>query len=520
VAGVPVRAHREGSNITVSVYTNEAGDYSFPDWSEVTPAKYTVSIEQPDFQTARHEGVEVPSGGGAKVDFSLDSRAPTLADMSAAEIIAGLPGTDEQKFLLIQCDNCHALQWALLRPRPKQEWVQVITRMLGKRASSRNTPGTRANTQMQYIEPMAEYLAQIRGLGSSGDLPFKPLPRPTSAASTNIVVTEYDVPRGGTHERYMLRGDPNFVWPHDIILNADYGYYTDHFSHRLGRLDKKTGEVKEFPFEPPPGTGRQPFRQVAGEIGFPGRPGAGPHELLFDSQGRPIIGMAGATVRFDPKTETFTSWTPGDGMFGLTPDDHVWVVEDDGPLHRLDTSTGKVDEFMLPKMDGIYDIEADNKGRAIVDVWGNGFLRVFDPATKKHTDYPTPTPGSGPRRGDMDSKNNHWVALYWAGALARFNSDTGEVKEYPLVPGSKPFGPPFASPYSAAVDEKNQLAWTTDFNNGRIYSFDIKTEKMTEHLMPLRYEVRDVTVDKFAERPTMWLPAYRPPAKMVKVVLR
>ena len=34
LAGVPVRAHRENSNIAVSVYTDSRGDYSFPAWSD------------------------------------------------------------------------------------------------------------------------------------------------------------------------------------------------------------------------------------------------------------------------------------------------------------------------------------------------------------------------------------------------------------------------------------------------------------------------------------------------------
>ena len=46
----------------------------------------------------------------------------------------------------------------------------------------------------------------------------------------------------------MLRGDRRFVWPHDVIMNDKYAYYTDHFSYLLGRIDLKTGEAKELPF--------------------------------------------------------------------------------------------------------------------------------------------------------------------------------------------------------------------------------------------------------------------------------
>jgi len=38
--------------------------------------------------------------------------------------------------------------------------------------------------------------------------------------------------------------------------------------------------------------------------------------------------------------------------------------------------------------------------------------------------------------------------------------------------------------------------------------------------MAAPYEVRDMANDETAERPTSWIPAYRPPAKMVRVQLR
>jgi hypothetical protein len=93
------------------------------------------------------------------------------------------------------------------------------------------------------------------------------------------------------------------------------------------------------------------------------------------------------------------------------------------------------------------------------------------------------------------------------------------VKEYSLIPDHRPFGPPFVSPYSLAVDDKNQIVWTNDFNSRRTYKVDIKTGQSTEYYMPLPYEVRDLTVEETASRPTVWIPAYRPPSKMVKIEL-
>ena len=522
VGGVPIRAHKQGSNITAVVYTNANGDYSFPEWADISPGEYSVAIKLAEFEPVNRTDVVLTEGETLTLDMSLQSRTPSVMDATATDIVMALPGTDEEKFLFIQCDNCHSLQWALRQPRPRDEWEAIVKRMFGVRRSQSDTPGTMANGQQKNIEPLVNYLAKIRGPETAGqEIPFDLQPRPTDDASTNIVVTEYDIPRQGEHDPYLLRADNKYAWPHDIIVDEKYGYYTDHFTHMMGRLDKQTGEVKEFFFDLPPGTGRpKQFVAREGEVGYPGRPGGGPHDILFDSQGRPVMGMRNVTVRFNPETETFTTWQPGGGMFGLDPMDNVWVVEDEGNLYRLNMPTGEVTEFKIPAVDGIYDIEADSQGQALIDVWGNGFFRLFDPETETFKDIPTLTPGSGPRRGDMTSDDKHWVALYWAGRLAMFDARTGEVAEYPLVPGSEPFGPPFVSPYSAAVDEKNQLVWTTDFNASKIYLFDIKTETMTPFFMPEPYEVRDVTVDKHAERPTLWIPAYRAPSKMVKVQLR
>ena len=507
VAAIPVRAHRANSNMTVSVYTNSRGEYSFPAWSDVAPGSYSVVIQLPDFQPLTRDGVTLAAGKTTRVDLTLQPRQPTLADASASEIVAALPGTDEQKHLFIQCDNCHSLQWALRNPKTKEEWLQTVRRMAGRRGNLEK-PGTKAFGQKKYLEPLADYLASIRGPGSSDQIPFRMRPRPTGDASTRIVVTEYDIPRGGQHDIYTIRRDLKYVWPHDIIMDENYAYYTDHYSPYFGRLNKKTGEVKEYRYDMP---------QRAGGEGGGGMGEGGTHDIQWDSQHRVLFGMGGATLRYDPKTEQFTSWPSGGGMFGVDPQDGVWSVVDEGELSRLDTRTGEIKKHQLPAVDGIYDHEVDSKGRSIINVWDEAKFRLFDPKMEKFTDYPTPTPQSGPRRGDMDSHDRQWVGLYWAGLLGMFDANTGEVKEYDIVPDSKPFGPPFPAPYSAAVDEKNQFVWTSDFNSSRIYRFDMKTEKMTEYFMPLPYEVRDLTVDKTAERPTVWIPAYRPPSKMVKI---
>src|SRR5947209_6024340 len=162
LAGIPIKAHRDNSSITVAVYTDTKGEYSFPSWSDLTPGSYSVGVELPDFEHVA-QPVAVAAGKAAKADFTLKAKPLAYEDATASEIIAGLPGTDQQKVLFSQCSNCHTLQWALQIPRSKEQWVKVI-RMMAGRAADDDSPRSYDFSQMQYIEPLADYLVSIRGL--------------------------------------------------------------------------------------------------------------------------------------------------------------------------------------------------------------------------------------------------------------------------------------------------------------------------------------------------------------------
>ena len=519
LAGIPIKARRDNSPITVAVYTDAKGEYSFPTWSDLAPGSYSVAVELPDFERTA-QLVTIAEGKPAKIDFTLKSKPLAYEDATTSEIIAALPGTDHEKVLFSQCGNCHTLQWALLTPRTKEEWAKTIKRMAG-RAAEEHTPGTYAFSQQQFIEPLAEYLASIRGPGSSDKIPFKQRPRPTDAASTNLVVTEYALPRGGERELYMIRGDRRFVWPHDVIMNDKYAYFTDHFAYGLGRVDRNTGEAKFMPFKLPPGAGRE-ARAAGGADGRPGDPGGGTHELQFDHQGNVLIGMDNGLVKYDPNTGEFISWGTGRPMFGLDSAGNVWSMPKNGELIKVDTTVeaSKPTTFLIPKNKGIYDTDTDSKGRTHIYIWREGKIALFDPKTVEYSEYKTPTPMAGPRRGQIDGQDRLWAAEFYAGQLAMFDPDKKVIKEYPLINGTKPYTAPYAAPYSTSADSKNQIVWTNDFNSTRLYRIDMNTGQSTEYMTPSNYEMRDLKVDTAAERPTVWIPAYRPPSKLVKIQVR
>jgi streptogramin lyase len=213
----------------------------------------------------------------------------------------------------------------------------------------------------------------------------------------------------------------------------------------------------------------------------------------------------------------------GRAMFGLDPDGNVWFQQrNNGQVVKIDTHSTelKTTSYVVPKNIGIYDTDTDSKGRTDLYVWREGKVAIFDPKSLEYTEYKTPTPMAGPRRGQIDGQNRLWAAEFYAGQILMFDPDKKLLKEYPLVPGTEPYTAPFAEPYSASVDDKNQIVWTHDFSSGRLYRIDTNTGQSTEYMTPSNYEVRDLKVDTNAPRPTVWVPAYRPPSKLVKIQVR
>ena len=77
---------------------------------------------------------------------------------------------------------------------------------------------------------------------------------------------------------------------------------------------------------------------------------------------------------------------------------------------------------------------------------------------------------------------------------------------------------PYAAPYDVAVDNYNKTVWTNDFNNNRVFRFDMQTEKVTEFLLPeADVEIRHLYVDGSTTPATLWIPDYSPPGKILKL---
>ena len=120
--------------------------------------------------------------------------------------------------------------------------------------------------------------------GEKWSYDLKTLPRPKGKA-TQVVVTTYDMPRKDSA-------------PHDTARDADgIVWFSDFQAPVIGRLDPKTGEVKEIPI---------PIQKPL-DKGFP----TGSLQIALDQAGNVYAGTMGQAqvVRYEPKTGKMQTWT-------------------------------------------------------------------------------------------------------------------------------------------------------------------------------------------------------------------
>ena len=280
----------------------------FPVSLQVAVISTAGRIKVAEFEPVQKEAVNITSQESMQLDFDLQSRSASFDELTTSELLLALPGTDKWKITVARCSNCHNLQFALQRRRDRADWLQTIEKMRG----FTNSGLTRSEEEVREIlrethdlnHELADYLTLVRG-PDSPDLPHQLFPRPAEDASTGLVVTEYQIPRGA--DSVIIRGDQRGAWPHDVMPEPSgrYVWYTDHFTNVLGRLEPESGEIKEFPYPHAVPEKKQ-----------------GAHKLLIDKDGNIWFGEGwqGAIGKFDPRTEQFTQWTDSDSghaMFGF-----------------------------------------------------------------------------------------------------------------------------------------------------------------------------------------------------------
>jgi virginiamycin B lyase len=127
--GVVVSAKQAGSTITVSVISNQQGNFNFPS-GRLEPGSYTLRIRAAGYELDGPRTVDV-GPQGAPVAIKLRKARNLAAQLTSGEWLMSIPGTIEQKNMLDRCTSCHTLE----RPIKSTYDADALTGVLQRMAS-------------------------------------------------------------------------------------------------------------------------------------------------------------------------------------------------------------------------------------------------------------------------------------------------------------------------------------------------------------------------------------------------
>jgi virginiamycin B lyase len=493
--GVVVSAKKDGSTITVSVVSDAKGRFAFPA-SRLEPGHYALKARAAGYELDGASSAEVLSGAEAKADIRLRKAKNLAAQLTNAEWMSSMPGTDEQKRFLLNCNSCHTVERIMKSSYDADGFMQIFQRMAGYYPGSTPLkPQRLAGKAARDVErggngrKTAEWLATVNlSQQPTWSFPLKTEPRLTGR-STRVIITEYDLPNP-------------LIQPHDVVLDREgMVWYSDFGQMFLGKMDPKTGKVTQYPIP----------------VVKPGW-SEGTLDLEFDRDDNPWVGVMyqSAIAKFDRKTEKFEMWsTPKEwdtdagqlghiALTGTSTDNKVWIKNSDGGhIYRLDLASNKMENlgaFKDPKTGkriGTYGIHSDAQNNAYLLDFAAGNIVKLDAKTGKETVYATPTPDSRPRRGRVDREGRLWFAEYQGNAIGMFDPKTEKITEW-KVPT------PWSAPYDA-VAGRNGEAWTGSMLTDRVSRLDIASGTYTEYMLPRPTNIRRVWLDDSKKPGILWV---------------
>ena len=107
--GVLVSAKRAGSTVTITVVSDREGRYGFPA-AKLEPGRHAIRIRAVGYDLEAPSAAEVAAQKTTTLDLRLKKSSDLAAQLSNGEWMASVPGTDQQKGLLLNCVGCHSLE--------------------------------------------------------------------------------------------------------------------------------------------------------------------------------------------------------------------------------------------------------------------------------------------------------------------------------------------------------------------------------------------------------------------------
>jgi virginiamycin B lyase len=348
--------------------------------------------------------------------------APANAQRGAVQLPPG-PG---QEVIQAKCTQCHGLN--------------LITNSAGfTRDAWKTLTDSMVKLPANESAAISEYLAK--------NFPEKPERRPSLVSgNAKIKITEWIVPTLGQRSRDPIEAPDGSIW------------WTGMWASLAGRLDPKTGEMKEYPLPP-----AKPHTIVAAKDG----------SIWYSGNSNGTMG------KLDPKTGKITEYKT------KAQDPHSAAFHPNGRLYftaqnsrmigRLSPETGEITE--VPTEANPYGIQVAGDGTLWVAYNGTNKLGAVNPETLEIKYYEVPDTASRIRRLGFTSDGMVWYGNS-RGRIGRLNPKTGEIKEWPSPSG------PTSSPYAFTV--VNDIVWYNEsgMRPDALVRFDPKTERFQSWAIP------------------------------------
>jgi streptogramin lyase len=494
--GVLVSAKREGATKTVTVVSHADGRYSFPR-DRLEPGRYAVSIRAVKYVLAEPgRNVDVAAGRTAELDLALRESNPLelALQLTDPEWFSSYPLDDRTKWELFRdCSRCHTMRRPSMSTYDAEELTWVMQRMVYSAGSSpmrfqlpaaaaphwgRAEQGEPSALQKRQADAVAA-INLHKGLWS---YELKTLPRP-KGKETEVVYTTWDLPATAR--------------PHDTRIAADGTIWFNHFNdNAIGRLDPKTGEVKEWHW---------PYRAREGS----GQPTGARTLMGPDERGRWYIGnqAQSGVVVFDPKTEQFVYHDPPGGgemidVSGAHVDGNAWRAVAGpvagGGVYQIDLETWDHKEIKGTNDKPLYayDIAADSRNNVFGSARGAPYIWRVDAKTHAIQYFDIPAEprgqgsfGSGMRRGIVDSQDRLWWGGFDGGFIGMLDlrKPAGEQMKLHAVPF------PYFFPYDAHHDDRG-YTWTGGIYADRVARMNVESGEWNFYLLPFEANIRDVNL--------------------------
>ena len=502
--------------VRTTVFTDEDGGYEFP---ALQTGSYTLRIATPlPYKAFVREDVSI--SGAATLDPIVLEMVPSavepvimrgalpptlevMSQMSGAEWLWNLPGTDEQKTTFVKsCGiGCHSYELIFRNRYDERSWRLIVQRM---KTGPQGGPGREIDTDTEAgvvleneIDSIAGWLARVRGPDSQ-DMPVRMWKRTPRGAATRVVITEYEP------NRRLLN-------LHDVCGDAQGRiWYTSHHAPQVGYLDPKTGIIKEY---------------LLPDVN--GRPTVDSHACRVDDtngfvwfvQGPPQNPRPRVYYRLDMATEEIVAHTavPAGLNPGLAPDGHLWqgLRGDDGLMRavRIDPHTGEiVDSYVRPNTPGSYHHTVSADGRFVAG-GGSGLATsntawMLDLSTGEVYETFSHDQDHGAARGEFDADNNVWFGGR-AGPLVQLVNEIDEGKGI----HTRLFWPPTPLfPYTdfyTATPDKNGEVWGGVMHGRGFLRFNPKTDRWIVYENPEPSALnRFQWIDNSTTPPTIWYPDF------------